>query len=92
MCTKRGTFIAKSLLDLPADTGNDVRGKNVSFSYSIDTQKETKERMQGGCWMKLKMTGAPSFKVVLSAVRIGFGFNAVLCGKGTEINSIMVAT
>lgn len=41
--------------------------------------------------MKLKMTGAPAFKL-LSAVRIGFGFNVVLYGKGTGINSIMVAT
>lgn len=31
---RRGTFIGKSLLDLPADMGNDVRGeKNVSFNY-----------------------------------------------------------
>lgn len=65
--------------------------KNVSLSYSTDIQKEAKGRMQRDCWMKLKVTGAPAFKL-LSAVRIGFGFNAVLCGKGTGINSIMVAT
>lgn len=79
-------------MDLPTDMGNDVRGKNVSFSYSTDTQKETKGRMQRHCSrMKLKMAAAPAFKL-LSAVMIGFGFKAVLSGKGTGINSIMVAT
>lgn len=81
-----------SLLDLPNDMGNDVRGKNVSLSYSTDTQKETKGRTQRDCSrMKLKMAAAPAFKL-LSAVMIGIGFKAVLSGKGTGINSIMVAT
>lgn len=41
--------------------------------------------------MKLEMTAAPAFKL-LSAMRIEFGFNAAFCGRGTGINSIMVAT
>lgn len=70
MWIRSGTFVQKSLLDLPTDMGNDVRGKNVSFSYSTDTQKETKGRMQRDCSrMKLKMAAAPAFKL-LSAVMI----------------------
>lgn len=63
----------------------------MSFSYSPDTEKETMGRMQRDCWLKLKMAAVPAFKL-LSAVMIGFGFKSVLGGKGTGINSIMVAT
>lgn len=52
--------------------------------------RKLRGEMQRDCWMKL-MTATPAFKL-LSAVRIGFGFNAALCGRGTGINSIMVAT
>lgn len=69
MCTRSGAFIQKTLLDLPNDMGNYVREKNVSFSYSPDTEKETKGRMQRDCWLKLKMAAVPAFKL-LSAVMI----------------------
>lgn len=59
----------------------------------IHERKPSKARKprKADCWTKLEMTAAPIFKL-LSAVRIGFGFNAVLCGKGTGIDSIMVTT
>lgn len=63
----------------------------MSLSYSTDAEKEAKGRMQRDCWMKLKMTRSPAFKL-LSASRIGFDFNAVLCGKGTGIKSTTGAT
>lgn len=66
VCTREGTIIGRSFLDLPTDMGNDVRGKKCVIELF---HGDTEGRMQRDCWMKLKMTDAPAFKL-LSAVTI----------------------